>query len=232
CQLDFAYNGKAGIEKALDTVPDLIVSDVMMPIMDGFEVLAKLKEDERTSHIPIILLTAKADVQSRLAGLRRGADAYLSKPFNREELLVTVDNLLRLRLKLQKHYSKLLSEAPAAVARPASSDPENLFLQKIRSLVEENLSDSNFEIVHLERALAMSRSQIYRKVKALTGKSPSAFIRSIRLHRGRHLLLTSDLSISEIAYDVGYAALNSFSDAFLEEFGERPMKFRDDASGQ
>ena len=223
-QLDFAYNGQAGIEKALENVPDLIVSDVMMPIKDGFEVLETLKNDERTSHIPIILLTAKADVQSRLSGLRRGADAYLAKPFHQEELLVTVANLLELRRKLQakySHWGAVPGDAPVA-----DTDPEDVFLQKIRSVVEANLSDTDFEMPQLERALAMSRSQIYRKVKALTGKSPSLFIRSIRLHHGRHLLLTTDMTVSEIAYEVGYSGLNNFSDAFLEEFGERPGKLR------
>jgi signal transduction histidine kinase/DNA-binding response OmpR family regulator len=231
CRLDFAYNGEAGIEKALETVPDLIVSDVMMPIKDGFEVLETLKNDERTSHIPIILLTAKADVESRLRGLRRGADAYLAKPFHQEELMVTVDNLLELRRKLQEKYGKLengeglnfpISQFP--ISNPP--DPEDAFLQKLRSVVEANLSDTEFEMPQLERALAMSRSQIYRKVKALTGKSPSLFIRSIRLHHGRRLLQTTDLTVSEIAYEVGYSGLNNFSDAFLEEFGERPGKAR------
>ncbi|MCC6475327.1 MAG: response regulator [Burkholderiales bacterium] len=234
-RLDYAYNGMAGIEKALETVPDLIVSDVMMPVKDGFEVLETLKNDERTSHIPIIMLTAKADVESRLSGLRRGADAYLAKPFNQEELTVTVDNLLELRRMLQARYSKLeignreTGKHPgedAASLLPAPSSLEDVFLQKFRAVVEANLSDPDFEMPHLERALAMSRSQIYRKVKALTGKSPSLFIRSIRLHRGKHLLLTTDMTVSEIAYEVGYAALNNFSDAFLEEFGERPMKVR------
>ena len=230
-RLDFAYNGQAGIEKALELVPDLIVSDVMMPIKDGFEVLETLKVDERTSHIPIIMLTAKADVESRLSGLRRGADAYLARPFCQEDLLVTVENLLEIRRKLQARYSKF--EIGAASSSPIPQfpnsnppDPEDAFLQKLRSIVEANLSDTDFEMPHLERALAMSRSQIYRKVKALTGKSPSLFIRSIRLHHGRHLLLATDMTVSEIAYEVGYAALNNFSDAFLEEFGERPGKVR------
>ncbi len=237
-RLDFAYNGMAGIEKALETIPDLIVSDVMMPIKDGFEVLETLKNDERTSHIPIIMLTAKADVESRLSGLRRGADAYLAKPFNQEELMVTVENLLELRRKLQARYSKLPALSAnrengegfdSSIPQFSNSnppDPEDAFLQKFRAVVEANLSDTDFEMPHLERALAMSRSQIYRKVKALTGKSPSLFIRSIRLHHGRHLLLTTDLTVSEIAYEVGYSALNNFSDAFVEEFGERPMKVR------
>lgn len=225
-RLQFAYNGMAGIENALDTVPDLIISDVMMPIKDGFEVLETLKNDARTSHIPIVLLTAKADVQSRLAGLRRGADAYLSKPFNQEELLVRVENLLELRRKLQEKYGKLDLQKIEIDETENAPDPEDIFLQKFRTLIEMNLSDTDYEMVHLERALAMSRSQIYRKVKALTGKSPSLFIRSIRLHHGRHLLLNTTLTVSEIAYEVGYSALNNFSDAFVEEFGERPMKVR------
>ncbi len=223
-RLDYAYNGQAGIEHALESVPDLIVSDVMMPIKDGFEVLETLKNDERTSHIPIVMLTAKADVESRLSGLRRGADAYLAKPFNQEELTVTVNNLLELRRKLQAKYGRWESvpgDSPAPI-----TDSEDVFLQKFRAVVENNLSDPDFEMPQLERALGMSRSQIYRKLKALTGKSPSLFIRSIRLHQGRRLLQTTDLTISEIAYEVGYSALNNFSDAFLEEFRERPGKVR------
>jgi signal transduction histidine kinase/CheY-like chemotaxis protein/AraC-like DNA-binding protein len=230
--LDFAYNGRAGIEKALETIPDLIVSDVMMPEKDGFEVVEALKNDERTSHIPIILLTAKADVESRLKGLRRGADAYLSKPFHQEELLVTVANLLEMRRKLQERfrigdYGLRIGEVPenSEIENP-QSEIEDVFLQKFRSVVEANLSDLDFEMPQLERALAMSRSQIFRKVKALTGKSPSLFIRCIRLHHGRHLLQTTTLTVSEIAYEVGYSALNNFSDAFFEEFGERPTGMR------
>jgi CheY-like chemotaxis protein len=166
--LDFAYNGQAGIEKALETIPDLIVSDVMMPFKDGFEVVEALKNDERTSHIPIILLTAKADVQSRLAGLRRGADAYLSKPFHQEELLVTLENLLESRRKLQlKYQQNVLASSPPQLAAP---DPEDSFLLKVRAIVEKNLSDADFEMPQLERALAMSRSQIFRKDQGADGQ--------------------------------------------------------------
>jgi DNA-binding response OmpR family regulator len=222
--LDFAYNGQAGIDLALENVPDLIVSDVMMPYKDGFEVLENLKNDERTSHIPIVLLTAKADIQSRLTGLRKGADAYLSKPFNQEELLVTLENLLESRRKLQAKYQQnVLSTTVPTVEEP---DPEDSFLQKVRAVVEKNLSDADFEMPQLERALAMSRSQIFRKIKALTGKSPSLFIRSIRLHHGKQMLLNTTRTVSEIAYEVGFSSLNYFSDAFFEEFGERPLKAR------
>jgi len=222
--LEFAYNGQAGIDMALENVPDIIVSDVMMPYKDGFEVLENLKNDERTSHIPIILLTAKADIQSRLTGLRKGADAYLSKPFHQEELLATLENLLESRRKLQAKYQQnVLSSTAPAVLEP---DQEDSFLLKVRAVVEKNLSDADFEMPQLERALVMSRSQIFRKIKALTGKSPSLFIRSIRLHHGKQMLLSTTLTVSEIAYEVGFTSLNYFSDAFFEEFGERPMKAR------
>ncbi|MCB9317514.1 MAG: response regulator [Lewinellaceae bacterium] len=179
-QLDFAYNGMAGIEHALDNIPDLIVSDVMMPIKDGFEVLETLKNDERTSHIPIILLTAKADVQNRLAGLRRGADAYLAKPFHQEELLLTVANLLEQRRKLQAKYSQWGSAPGHSEASAPGTDPEDVFLQKIRSVVEANLADPEFEMPQLERALAMvSQARFLPQGKGLTGKSPSLFIRSM-----------------------------------------------------
>ncbi|MCB0661764.1 MAG: response regulator, partial [Saprospiraceae bacterium] len=201
-QIDVAVNGREGLEKAIEGIPDLIISDVMMPEMDGFELCGILKNDERTSHIPIILLTAKADVKSRLAGLRHGADFYLSKPFHQEELLVTIENLMVIRKKLHEKYSKVNLEASSSRSDTVNTlpDPEDIFLQKFRTIVEQRMSDTAFEMVHLEKALGMSRSQIYRKVKALTGKSPSLFIRSIRLHQGRHLLLTTDLTISEIAY--------------------------------
>jgi CheY-like chemotaxis protein/nitrogen-specific signal transduction histidine kinase len=224
--LEFAFNGRAGIEKALQHIPDLVVSDVMMPEKDGFELCQTLKDDERTSHIPIILLTAKAGVEHRIAGLKRGADAYLSKPFHQEELLATLANLLELRRKLQARYAQTLYEPAPAPAGRAAPDPEDAFLQKIRAVVEANLGDDNFESANLEQALAMSRSQIFRKVKALTGHSPSIFIRSIRLHKGRQLLQTTGKTVSEIAFEVGFSSVKYFSDAFVKEFGIRPTEVR------
>jgi len=224
--LDFAFNGRAGIENALVQIPDLIISDVMMPEKDGFEVVDTLKNNELTSHVPIILLTAKADMDSKLTGLRRGADAYLFKPFYQEELLVTIHNLLESRRKLQLKYQEQLLIKDGASPSIENSETEDAFLLKFRALVEKHISDSDFEMLHIERGLSMSRSQIYRKIKALTDKSPSLLIRSIRLHHGRHLLLTTQLTVSEIAYQVGYSGINNFSDAYLDEFGERPMKTR------
>jgi signal transduction histidine kinase/CheY-like chemotaxis protein/AraC-like DNA-binding protein len=234
-QLDFAYNGRAGIEKALETVPDLIVSDVMMPEKDGFEVCDFLKNDERTSHIPIVLLTAKADVESRLAGLKRGADAYLAKPFHREELLVTLANLLEIRKKLRARYSTLPVLSPgkgiAETAPPSSLIPppshlEDVFLQKLRHCIEENMGESTFDGPALAKKMNMSEVQLYRKIKALTDKSTAIFIRSVRLARGKELLQTTDLNVSEIAYEVGFDDPNYFSRTFSQEYGAAPSDMR------
>ncbi len=242
-QLDFAYNGRAGIEKALETVPDLILSDVMMPEKDGFEVCDFLKNDERTSHIPIVLLTAKADVESRIAGLKRGADAYLAKPFHSEELLVTLANLLELRRKLQVKYGKLdigvlrysdidgqtvgSTQYPIiSISQYPPPDIEDAFLKKIRLCIGQNIGDTAFDGARLAKAMSLSEVQLYRKIKALTDKSTAIYIRSVRLHKGRELLLTTEMNVSEIAYEVGFDDPNYFSRTFSQEFGAPPSEVR------
>lgn len=213
-----AQNGQIGIQTALDMVPDLIISDVMMPEKDGFEVCQILKEDERTSHIPIILLTAKADVTSKLRGLKHGADTYLSKPFHREELDIRIEQLIELRKKLQERFGSLDFEQ----FNVQRNSPEEAFLLKVRQVVEENMSDSNFGMVQLCRAIGLSRSQLFRKLKALTGKSTSLVVRSIKLQKARYLLKTTDMTVTEIAYETGFSDLAYFSKCFVEEYGENP----------
>jgi len=232
-QLDFAYNGQSGIEKAIETVPDLIISDVMMPKKDGFEVVETLKLDERTSHIPIVLLTARADVESRIAGLRRGADAYLAKPFVEEELLVVAGNLLETRRKLQEKYRNTgFGTQPAEpgiteVQEPKSVfDHEDVFLKKTIALIDANLDDAEFGNAELSRKMLMSESQLHRKIKALTDQSLSVFIRSVRLRRGKALLQNSDLTIWEVAYAVGFTDPAYFSRTFSAEFGIAPTAVR------
>ena len=230
-QLDFAYNGRAGIEKALETVPDLIISDVMMPEKDGFEVCDTLKNDERTSHIPIVLLTAKADVESRIQGLKRGADAYLAKPFHQEELMVTLANLLELRRKLQERFrisdfGFRKTEADATEIRNPQSAIEDAFLLKLRSAVESRLSDGNLSVDDICKLVGMSHPVIHRKVTALTGRSLTLYVRSIRLAKGKELLRKPEMSISEVAYEVGFNDPKFFSRVFSEEFGDSPTVFR------
>ncbi len=223
-QLDFAYNGQAGIEKALENVPDLIVSDVMMPVKDGFEVVETLKNDERTSHIPIILLTAKADVQSRLAGLRKGADAYLSKPFHQEELLVTIENLLELRRKLQSKYQQNVLAPVESVATAA--DQEDSFLQKVRGIIETHYHHEDFGLPQLCQKIGMSRSQLFRKMKALTDIAPSDLIRTHRLNKAKALLESGAANVAEAAWEVGFKDPSYFSKLYQEEFGVAPSATR------
>ncbi|MEL6803704.1 MAG: ATP-binding protein, partial [Bacteroidota bacterium] len=220
--IDVADNGASGIEKAVETIPDLIISDIMMPEVDGYELTKTLKQDERTSHIPIILLTAKSDTDSKISGLEKGADAYLAKPFEERELFVRIENMLALRRKLQERYANIA---------PTDSEPtpviEDAFLQKLYTFVEEHLSEADLNMDRLSKGLGMSRTQVFRKLKALTGQSPTLLIRMIRLKKGKQLLSTTDLTISEVAYEVGFTSLSYFSTAFLEEFGVRPSAVRE-----
>ena len=192
----YADNGKIGIEMALEKIPDLIISDVMMPEKDGFEVCASLKTDERTNHIPIILLTAKVTVQDRLTGLAQGADAYLAKPFEKEELWIRLHQLLELRKTLQKKYSEQLLKNASEETTIETGDP---FLSKAKAIVLAGLENENFSLHQLAQQLFLSRSQLHRKIKAVTGVSTTIFIRNIRLQEARKLLISTELTVSEIA---------------------------------
>ena len=214
-----AENGVIGIEKAIELIPDIIISDVMMPIKDGLAVTQFLKNDERTSHIPIVLLTAKADVESRLAGLERGADAYLAKPFNKKELRIRLEQLLELRRKLQARYAQF---APPQQTDDIGLQVEDAFLQKVNGIIEDNLSEAEFSVNELSEKMLMSRSQLFRKLKALTGKSIVAYLRSARLHKAKELLQTGAFNISEVAFQVGFNDPLYFSRAFSQEFGYPP----------
>jgi signal transduction histidine kinase/DNA-binding response OmpR family regulator/ligand-binding sensor domain-containing protein len=221
-----AENGAEGIRMALEWVPDLIISDVMMPEKDGYELCDTLKNDERTSHIPIILLTAKADSASRIAGIRRGADAYLAKPFNVEELLAHLHMLAERQKKMLAHFSKMPNAAPEAETpdQKAAYEVEHAFIRKVRAIIEVNFADENFALPNLCRELNMSRSQLFRKLKALVDVSPSDFIRNYRLQKAKTLLETTDLTVSEVAWQVGYKDASHFSKSYQEMFGITPGK--------
>lgn len=226
--VEWTMNGAIGIERALATIPDIIISDVMMPEKDGFEVCQALKNDERTSHIPIILLTAKSDVASRLEGLGAGADAYLSKPFLKEELFIRLDKLVELRRNLQERYANMGGSAATDTITEPDRQPglDEQFLQKIRSNVEAHLSDPEFGNEELSRKMHLSQSQLFRKLKALTGQSIAIHIRSIRLQKARDLIQNSDLSIAEIAYSTGFNDPSYFTRTFSMEFGMLPTDLR------
>jgi signal transduction histidine kinase/ligand-binding sensor domain-containing protein/CheY-like chemotaxis protein/AraC-like DNA-binding protein len=214
-----AINGTDGIEMALERIPDIIISDVMMPGKDGFEVCEALKSDERTDHIPIIILTAKASVEDRIKGLSHGADAYLAKPFNKEELFTRLDQLVSIRKKL---VGKIQKEGFNTLLKKRTKNPKLQFLKKVIKLIHKEIGDSSFGSEELAKKLLISESQIYRKIKAITGKSTAVYIRSIRLQYAKDLLINTDKTISEVAYDVGFNDPSWFSRAFKDEFGISP----------
>ncbi len=252
-QLHFARNGVEGIQKAIESVPDIIISDVMMPGKDGFEVVQTLKNDQRTSHIPIILLTAKADIESKLEGLERGADAYLSKPFEQQELEVRLRKLIELRQKLQQHFLESLqiqvAEYSPETARgeveispdtesgkfkkfrnqimPLAQSLDHAFVLKVRKVIEANMTDSGFDVEKLCHEIALSHSQVHRKLSALTGLSATHFIRHVRLVKAKELLKRPWLTISSIAHDSGFTDPAYFSRVFKKEFGHSPQDWRE-----
>jgi len=217
--LKFAANGREGLKKAFEYVPDIVLSDVMMPEMDGITMLEMLKNDQRTSHIPVVMLTAKADMASKIIGIEQGADDYLAKPFNEEELHVRLKKLIELRRSLRKRYASM-------EAIPTTSDKaiqiEDAFMLKIRSIMEAHLDNDHFGINELCKEIGMSRAQLYRKFKSLTDKTVNEYLMHFRLFKAKELLLNSDLNVSEVAYEVGFKNLSHFSRAFKESFGQSP----------
>jgi DNA-binding response OmpR family regulator len=220
-QVTEAANGKEGLERAIAEVPDVIVSDVMMPLMDGFMMTEKLKKDERTSHIPVILLTAKAGQAHKMEGLQTGADDYLTKPFDAKELLLRIQNLINQRKLLRKKFAGDILLKPSEVA--VNSADEN-FLSKVLRAIEKNMSEDEFGVEELSREVAMSRSQLHRKLMALTGQAPSEMLRKTRLLRAKELLQKRSATPSEIAYQVGFNSHTYFSKCFKEEFGITPSE--------
>lgn len=221
-----ATDGLEGAVTAIEQVPDLVISDVMMPGQDGFALCDQLKRDVRTSHIPIVLLTARADADARLMGLRLGADVYLEKPFDEAELRVQLAKLIELRIKLQQYYQRGIMDP----GQQTSKFPiEDEFIQSIRRLVEEDLTQ-DLRIPQLAEQLNMNRVQLFRKVKALTNKSPSQLIRQIRLEHAKKLLIDPELNVADVAYKVGFSDPAFFSRSFREAFGVSPSEFREEYS--
>ncbi len=215
-----AKDGLTGIELALELIPDIIISDVMMPIKSGIELCQILKKDERTSHIPIILLTAKSAQKTKLEGLEHGADVWLTKPFNEQELLIRLEQLLMLRKQLQLSYANGLTLNTPLLKY------EDAFIKKVKTIIEERIGDENFGTLELASSLFMSRIQLYRKLKALCNQSPSEFIRQNRLLKGKELLVQTNLPIQTIAYQTGFKEPAHFSNAFKKYFQETPSEAR------
>jgi len=216
-----AVDGKEGVEKALELIPDIIISDLMMPKMDGLEVCKTVKEDYRTSHVPVILLTAKSSKEDKMEGLRSMADDYLTKPFDKEELLLRIENLIAIRNKIQASFGS------AAILKPKKiqmSSMDQTFMENIREHLEEQIANPMFGVVELAEKVSLSRSQLLRKVKAITNLSPNEFIRSFRLHRAMELLKQQTATVSEIAFDTGFQNASYFAKCFQEQFGMSPSE--------
>jgi signal transduction histidine kinase/ligand-binding sensor domain-containing protein/AraC-like DNA-binding protein len=216
-----ASDGEAGLQVAANRIPDLVISDVMMPRMDGFELCRRLKDDERTSHIPVILLTARATSRDKLEGLERGADDYLIKPFDGEELKARVRNLIDVRRKLRERFllqDRFLPEVPPVVSL------DEAFLRKIFEAVQQHLRDDQFGVESLARIVGFSVSQLERKLEGITGQRPNEFIRSIRLERARQLLERRAGTVSEVAFEVGFNNLSYFARSYTKKFGFPPSR--------
>ncbi len=229
-RLAVAKDGQEAIEIAAEQIPDLLVTDVMMPRKDGFEVCRTLRADARTSHIPIVMLTAKADMDSKLEGLEYGADVYLAKPFHKEELRLRIRKLLEMRQKLQQHYLAAAGLADGAIVLkdlPAVPGEEDRFVRKVREIVDAHIDDSAFDVEQLCRAMAMSHSQLHRKLSALTGLAATKFIRYVRLSKAKELLQDEALTISSVAYDTGFTDPSYFGRVFRQEFGLSPQEWRE-----
>jgi DNA-binding response OmpR family regulator len=216
--VETAFDGMDGYEKSISIVPDIVVSDILMPRLDGFELCLQLKQDMRTSHIPVVLLTSRSTAESRIEGFENGADDYLAKPFNVYELSVRLSSLIENRKRLNKFYSD------NKIAKPKAkySEREMKFIQKLRNFIEANMSNENLSVEDLSDEASMSSSQLNRKLKALLNLSPNQFIRKHRLHRAKEMLEKRAGNISEIAYLVGFNSPAYFTKCFSEEFNIVP----------
>lgn len=215
-----AEDGRDGIKKAMKYVPDIIICDVMMPVMDGIECCRLLKQELQTSHIPVILLTACALDEQRIEGFESGADSYISKPFNSKVLEARVRNLLGNRKRLKQFFGD-----GASLAKENVSDTDKGFVEKFKKLIEESLSDSGLNVEDLGRSMGMSRVQLYRKIKSLTNYAPNELLRIARLKKAASLLASSDKTVAEITYEVGFTSPSYFSKCYKEYFGESPTEF-------
>lgn len=222
--VESALNGKEGFAKALELIPDLIISDVMMPEMDGFELCKKVKANNLTATVPVILLTAKGADQYKLMGIHTGADDYISKPFDPDYLIEKVHKLLVSQAKLKKQYSKSIRLEPSDIEIEASDE---VFLKKCISTIEKNLQNDDFSADFLASELNISNSSLYRRLKALTNLSSAEFIRSIRIKRAAQLLQDKSKTVSEVAYEVGFNDLKNFRQVFQKQFNCTPSEYRD-----
>jgi DNA-binding response OmpR family regulator len=222
-----AKNGKEGCRVVLEQIPDIILCDVMMPEMDGYEFCRTVKSDMRTSHIPVILLTAKSSEESKYLGIEAGADDYISKPFNIDILKLKITKIIEKQKILQNNFRKKIDISPSEIEMMSLDEK---FVQKAVSLVEKNIGNPEFRVEDLCKEMGMSRVHFYKKTLALTDKTPSEFIRFIRLKRAAELLEKSQMYVSDIAFMVGFNEVKYFRKYFKDEFGVTPNDYKKTAS--
>jgi YesN/AraC family two-component response regulator len=224
-QIHQAEDGKSGLSLARDLTPDLIVSDIVMPKLDGIELCKEVKSDIRTSHIPVILLTAKSSVNAQIEGTKTGADAYLTKPFNIELLHSKIEQLIHSRRKLFKQFSQ---EAYILPKELSNNKLDQHFLEKIIYYIEDKVNKTDLSVEDLASYLAMSKGHTWRKVKSLTGLTTNEFIRTVKLKKAVKIMEESNLNISEIAYRVGFSSPAYFTKCFRMQYGKSPTAFLSD----
>jgi signal transduction histidine kinase/AraC-like DNA-binding protein len=222
-----AKDGEEGLDKAVECIPELIISDVMMPKMDGFQLCRQLKTDFRTSHIPVIMLTAKATMQDKINGLEIGADEYIMKPFDADELKARIKNLLEQRKRLHEYFNKY---GFVDTEKKNITSADQKFLAKVVSIIDENIPDTSFGVEVLAEKIAVSHSLLYKKINSLTGTSPSELIKKLRLNKAAKLIESNTGNISEIALEVGFNNPSYFADCFKKQFGVAPSQYHSSAS--
>ena len=228
-------NGKDGLKELLlhaqdDSEYDVVVSDVMMPEMDGFTMLRMIKTNTNVAHVPVVMLTSKTDVANRLEGLERGADAFLAKPFDMEELHMVIENLIQGRQRLKGKYSGAQKQVDKVI-QPEVKGNDELLMERIMKAVNKNISNSDFNVDMLTQEVGISRAQLHRKMKEMTGISTSEFIRNIRLEQAARLLKEQKINVTQVAYTVGFSNLAHFSTIFRKYFGVAPSEYGEKSGG-
>ena len=219
-----AVDGLEGWNKASEIVPDLIISDILMPGMDGNKLCEKIKTTNLTNHIPVILLTALPTSEDRIRGLKHGADSYIPKPFEAEHLLVRIEKLIGSRNMLKEKYMQDFLVKPEK-GQEAEPNPSAEYIARIKKIIEQNITEPEYDVADLCRDLGTSRMQLYRKLKATVGYSANELIRKIRLHKAAELLLRGDLNIAQVTYEVGFSDLQYFRMCFKDEFEQTPSQY-------
>jgi DNA-binding response OmpR family regulator len=221
-----AADGQDGFEKAMNLIPDFIVSDIMMPKINGIEVLQKIKNNINTSHIPFILLTAKTGIENKLEGLAFGADDYIVKPFSVPYFRARIENLLEQRKKLQQLYCSNLLVTDFSPSDPQITPQDKIFMEKVMHEIEKNMDNSDSPINDIVSAVGTSRTVFFKKMKSITGMAPVEFVRDMKIKRGAQLLDTGQFSVKEVAFMVGISDSKYFSKCFKKKYGVNPAEYK------